>query len=147
MSNGVSELITHLSQSAEAQSWPTREVVMATVDLVVAHELTAYAETITAAVRALRPHLRVTLVTPVGLDGAVSAMAPALVLASQPPPRLPPSVRLWIELYPGGSNHAVIHRADGQTTIADIDFATLLVLLDEVLPPAPAPGGAPGPDA
>jgi hypothetical protein len=120
---------------------------METVDLVVAHDLTAYTETIAAAVRALRPHLRVTMVTPLGLDGAVSAMAPALVLASHPPGLLPPSVRAWIELYPGGSNHAVIHRAGGQTTIADIDFATLLALLDEILPAAPAPVIAPSPDA
>ena len=119
---------------------------METVDLVVAHDLTAYAETIAAAVRALRPHLRVTMVTPLGLDGAVSAMRPALVLASQPPRFLPPAVQVWVELYPGGSNHAVIHRASDQTTIADIDFATLLALIDEILPSAPAPVIAPGPD-
>ena len=118
---------------------------METVDLVVAHDLTAYADTIAAAVRALRPHLRVTMVTPVDLDGAANAMAPALVLASQPPRLLLPSVRAWIELYPGGSNHAVIHRAGDQTTIADIDFATLLALIDEVLPAAPAPVSSPRP--
>ncbi len=120
---------------------------MEPADLVVAHDLTAYAETITAAVRALRPHLRVTMITPVDLDGTAHAMAPALVLASHPPPRLPPAVRVWIELYPGGRNHAIIHRASGQTTIADIDFATLLALIDESLPAAPAPVIAPSPDA
>ncbi len=111
--------------------------------MVIAHDLTAYSEVIAAALGVLRPQLLVTIVPPADLAGAVTALAPRVVLASQAPPAIPPAVQGWIELYPGGSNHAVIHRAGDQMTIAAIDFDTLMALLDEVLsaepPPAPTP--------
>jgi hypothetical protein len=111
--------------------------------MVIAHDLTAYSEVIAAAVGILRPQLLVTIVPPADLAGAVTALAPRLVLASHAPSALPPQVHAWLALYPGGSNEAVLYRAGDQTTIADIDFATIMALLDEALaaaaPPAPTP--------
>ena len=107
--------------------------------MVVAHELKAYSEVIAAAVRVLRPHVVVTMVTAAEVDLAVSAVTPHLVLASRAPLAIPPSVSTWIELYPGGSNHAVIYRGADQTLIPDIDFDTLMGLLDESLPTPSAP--------
>ena len=111
--------------------------------MVIAHELKAYSDVIAAALGVLRPQLPVTIVTPGELDGAVTAAAPHLVLASSAPQALPPHVQTWIELYPGGSNHAVIHQGSEQRTIRDIDFATLLALLDEALAGEPTPPPTP----
>ncbi len=109
--------------------------------MVVAHELRAYSDVIAAAVGVLRPHLLVTIVTPADLDAAVATFVPQLVLASCAPLALPAPVQAWIELYPGGSNHAVVHRGGDQTVIADIDFDTLMALIDTltVEPAAPPP--------
>ncbi len=111
--------------------------------MVIAHDLTAYSEVIAAAVGLLRPQLLVTIVAPAELAGAVTALAPRVVLASQAPPAIPSQVPAWLALYPGGRNEAVLYRAGDQTTIADIDFATLLALLDEAL--AAEPQSAPTP--
>ena len=107
--------------------------------MVIAHDLTAYSEVIAAAVGLLRPQLLVTIVPPADLAGAVTALAPRVVLASQAPPALPSQVPAWLALYPGGRNEAVLYRAGDQTTIAAIDFATIMALLDEALAGAPAP--------
>ena len=103
--------------------------------MVVAHELKAYSDTIAAAVGVLRPHVSVTTVTPAEVELVASTITPRVVLTSRAPLAIPPPVLTWIELYPGGSNHAVIHRSAGQTLIPDIDFDTLMALLDESLPP------------
>ena len=111
--------------------------------MVIAHDLTAYSEVIAAAVGVLRPQLLVTIVPPADLERAVTDLAPRVVLASQAPLDLPPHVRAWIALYPGGSNESVLYRAGDQATIADIDFATIMALLDEALAAAPPPAPTP----
>ncbi len=107
------------------------------VDILVAHELRAYREAIAAAVQACRPTARVMTVAPTELAAALTAAAPQLVVASQPPSIPLPSLT-WVELYPGGRNVAVLHRDDRQTTVSTIDFDTLLALIDAVLA-APQP--------
>ncbi len=107
---------------------------MAHGSLVIAHELTAYSDVIAATVGVLRPSLRITVVQPSELAETVTALAPGVVLASRALLPIPPQIHTWIELYPGGSNHAVIYRAMDQTLVADIDFAALMSLLDEALP-------------
>jgi hypothetical protein len=99
---------------------------------VVAHSQVAYREVLAAAFKELRPHLEV-VVEPEELDEEFFAsVAPQLVVCSRVTDLVERDALAWIELYPSQfATESVVSLAGKKTTYSDIDFATLLLVLDE----------------
>jgi hypothetical protein len=99
--------------------------------VLVANEPTIYREVISAAFRVLRSGVEVFTVEPEELDREFSRLRPRLVVCSRLTRRVELDAPVWVVLYPHGASHAVVGHLDGRrTTLARIDFDTLLSVLD-----------------
>jgi hypothetical protein len=109
-----------------------RRVGVRGIWVLVANEPTIYREVISATVRVLRPSLDVFTAEPEELDREFSRLRPRLVVCSRLTRRVELDAPVWVVLYPHGTSRAVVGRLDGRrTTLAGIDFSTLLSMLDD----------------
>lgn len=101
------------------------------VRVVLANEPRSYREVIAAAIALLRPCLEVTAVEPADLDVAVARLRPQLVLCSRLTDLVQSEPIAWVVLYPDGVGQAETSVAGCRVAIADIEFPTVLAVLDE----------------
>ena len=100
--------------------------------IVVANEPRAYRDAIAGAVARLRPDTEVIDVAPEHLDAAITRHRPGLVICSWLTGAMEDHAPAWILLYPDFVNEATICVAGEPTTIPNVDFATLLAVVDRV---------------
>jgi hypothetical protein len=99
----------------------------------IANEPALYREVISAALKELRPDIEIFTSEPDDLEGEFLRLLPQLVVCSRPTKLVEREAPAWIELYPGGSSHAVVKNIDGSCrTIPEMDFDTLLSILDSI---------------
>ena len=99
--------------------------------VLVANEPLAYREVISAALRELRPQVEVHTIEPTGLHRELRRLTPGLVVCSQATALLEHEVPAWVELYPQHTSKAVVSLAGRKTVFEEMDFATLLSIIDE----------------
>ena len=98
-----------------------------------ANEPTIYREVISAALKELRPNVEIFTAEPEDLEREFLRLLPQLVICSQLTKRVELDAPVWIELYPHGASHAVVRSLDiRRTTLTDMDFDTLLSILDSI---------------
>jgi hypothetical protein len=122
-----------LYRSTAGLGGPRRSIGVRDMRVLVANEPTVYREVISAAFRELRPGVEVFTAEPEVLDREFSRLKPQLVVCSRLTRRVELDARVvWVLLYPHGASHAVVGCLDGRrTTLARIDFDTLLSILDD----------------
>ena len=99
----------------------------------IANEPAIYREVICAALKELRPDIEIFTSEPDDLEGEFLRLLPQLVVCSRPTNLVEREAPAWVELYPGGASHAVVKNFDGsRRTIPDMDFDTLLSILDSI---------------
>lgn len=99
--------------------------------MLVANEPRSYREVIADAVRGPRPRVEVIVVEPGDLDREVGTLGPDLVLCSGATAAVHTGAPAWIELYPGGETLARIHLDGRNSTIANIQLAGILSIVDQ----------------
>ena len=99
--------------------------------VLVANEPLAYREVISAAFKELRAHIRVHTAEPADLDKELLRVAPGLVVCSRATALVERRVPAWVELYPDRTSGAVVSLAGEKTTFEEMNFDTLLSILDE----------------
>jgi hypothetical protein len=99
--------------------------------VLVANEPRSYREVIADAVRGLRPLVEVIVVEPEDLDREVVTLGPDLVLCSGATAAVQTGAPAWIELYPGGETLARVHLNGRNSTVADIQLAGILSIVDQ----------------
>lgn len=99
--------------------------------VLVANEPRSHREVIAEAVRGLRPLVEVIVVEPEDLDREVGVLGPDLVVCSGATAAVRTGAPAWIELYPGGETLARIHLDGRSSTIADIQLAGILSVVDQ----------------
>jgi len=82
----------------------------------IANEPRAYRETITSALRTLRPHAEVIAIEPADLDAEVQRRRPDVAICSQLSCTIEDVVPSWVLLYPDGANMTVVS-VGGQRSI------------------------------
>lgn len=98
----------------------------------VANEPNIYRQVISAVIKELRPGVEVFTAEPEDLDREFLRLRPRLVLCSRLTRLVEQGATVWVELYPDGASRAVVGGVDGsRTTIARIDFRTLLSIVDD----------------
>ncbi len=105
---------------------------MQRIRVIVANEPRAYREVIAAAVAGVRPDVEIITVLPEELEAAVARYAPDLVVCSTECAVAIGSPRTCVSLYPGGESLSVISRGGQRTEVADIQFDTLVSLIDDL---------------
>lgn len=97
----------------------------------IANEPAIYRETISAALRELRPGIEIFTAEPEDLEEEFLRLMPELVVCSQPTKRMESDASVWVELYPDGASHAVVRSIDGsRETLSCMNFDELLSILD-----------------
>jgi hypothetical protein len=96
-----------------------------------ANEPLAYREVISAAFKELRPHIGVHTTEPADLDKEFLRLSPRLVVCSRITALVEREASAWIELYPEHTSRAVVSLAGEKTVFDEMDFDTLLSMLDK----------------
>jgi hypothetical protein len=117
--------ITQQGENTGAEGTPEGMCVL------VANEPLAYREVISAALKKLRPHIRVHTTEPAELNKEFLLLSPRLVVCSRTTTLVEREAPAWLELYPDHTSGAVVSLAGRKTTFDKIDFDTLLSILDE----------------
>jgi hypothetical protein len=99
--------------------------------ILVANEPLAYREVISAALRKVRPHIRVHTTESAELNKEFLLLSPKLVICSRTTTLVEREAPAWVELYPEHTSRAVVSLAGRKTTFDKMDFDTLLAILDE----------------
>ena len=103
---------------------------MEDVHALVANEPSAHRETITEALRVLRPFLLVSAAEPREPDSEVSRLLPHLVICSRLTTSVDALVPAWAVLYPGRRNHAVSRIDEGHEKVPNVGLDHLLLFVD-----------------
>ena len=98
--------------------------------VLVACELKSYRQAIAAALRTLRPNVKVFETEEENLDGEVGRLAPEMVVCSQLTAVIEDRVPVWVELYPGYGAESVIGVGGERSTIGEIQLSDLLAVID-----------------
>ena len=99
--------------------------------LLIANEPLVYREVISAAVAKLRPHLQVYTAEPADLNKEFQRLSPRLVVCSRRTVLIEREAFAWVELYPEHTYGAVVSLAGKRTTFEEMNFDTLLSIVDE----------------
>ena len=99
--------------------------------VLVANEPLAYREVVSAALRELRPRIRVHTAEPAELDKELLRRTPRLVICSKTTMLVEREAPAWVELYPEHTSRAVVSLAGEKSTFDKVVFETLLHILDE----------------
>lgn len=97
--------------------------------ILVGHEPQFYRETLATALPVLLPNAEVTLVEPAKLDEEIARGGPILVFCSVLTEKVRRQALVWVLLYPGTENLAVIGLAGQQRNIRDIGLNDLLTVI------------------
>jgi hypothetical protein len=103
---------------------------MSGLRILLANEPRAYRETLAAAFRLLRPNTSVFVCDPDKLNGEVERLRPHLVICSRTTPTVEAQSLSWVELYPEYSSVSVVSVGGERSTIAWIELADLLRVID-----------------
>jgi hypothetical protein len=103
---------------------------MSGVRILLANEPRAYRETLAVAFRVLKPNTEVFVIDPDKLDGEVERLSPQLVICSRTTPTVKTQSLAWVELYPEYSSVSVVSVGGERSTIAWIELADLLWIID-----------------
>ncbi len=98
--------------------------------VLIANEPQVYREVLCGTLEKLRPRVEVHAAEPEDLDEEVLRLTPGLVVCSRLTPVVERETPAWIELYPEHSRRANISVAGEKTTFDNVDFDTLLSILD-----------------
>ena len=104
---------------------------MTNMCILVANEPRAYREVMAAAFHELRPQHDVITVAPDDLGAEVVRLDPQLVLCSQLTPAVQTHTLASVMLYPDGETRAEICIGGQFSTVADLEFNSLLALIDQ----------------
>jgi hypothetical protein len=104
---------------------------MSGVRVLLANEPRSYRETLAAAFRILKPNIEVFVIDPDKLDVEVERLSPQLVICSRTTPTVERQSLAWVELYPEYSSVSVVSVGGERSTIAWIDLADLLWVIDQ----------------
>jgi hypothetical protein len=99
--------------------------------VLIANEPLAYREVISAAFKELRPHLEIYVVEPAELDKELLRLSPRFVVCSRRTELIEQEAFAWVELYPQHTSGAVVNLAGKKTIFKEMDFDTLLSILDD----------------
>lgn len=99
--------------------------------VVLANEPRAYRDTLSVALRMLRPDTNVIISDPDSLDEAVMNHCPKVVICSELTLLVERHVETWIVLYPEGSETALQHVGGELSRIDEIDLAGIAHLVDQ----------------
>lgn len=100
--------------------------------VLMANEPHSYRQVISAALQALEPDIEMIAAEPEALDREVERLAPDLVICSQATENVRNADLSWIDLYPGGSNHAVINVRGRRRRVPEPTLADIFAVIDEV---------------
>ena len=100
--------------------------------ILIGNEPRAYREAIAAALRVIRPNASSVLVEPGDLDGEVRRVKPHLVVCSSSSTTIEDHAQSWVMLYPDGRSEAIISLDGKTTTVPNVEFTTLLEVLDKL---------------
>jgi hypothetical protein len=103
---------------------------MSGVRILLANEPRSYRETLAAAFRILKPNSVVFVADPDKLDGEVERLNPQLVICSRTTPTVEAQSLAWVELYPEYSSASVVSVGGERSTVAWIELADLLLVID-----------------
>jgi len=102
------------------------------IQILIANEPRAYREAIADTFTALCPDACCVLVEPAELDREVARVKPHLVVCSSYSAHIDMYALAWVMLYPEGRSEATISIDGQQIRVPDIEFNTLLDVLDQV---------------
>ena len=103
---------------------------MEDVHALVANEPSAHRETITEALRVLRPFLLVSAAEPREPDSEVSRLLPHLVICSRLTATVNALAPARVILYPDSRNYAVIRTGEGREKVPDVGLDHLPSFVD-----------------
>ena len=103
---------------------------MSGVRILLANEPRSYRETLAAAFRILKPNTSVFVIDPDKLDGEVERLSPQLVICSRTTPTVETRSLAWVELYSEHGSVSVVSVGGKRSTIAWIELADLLGVID-----------------
>ncbi len=102
--------------------------------VLVSHEITGYAEALTAFLADCRPDLRVHCLTPLELDAAISADPKAVVVTDWLTPAITAQAAGWLLFCPQGhENVAVLGGEMGIERIEDATFPDIVAAIDRLV--------------
>lgn len=99
--------------------------------VVIAIEPHSYREVIGRTIRALRPHIEVTILDPSTLRAGVARLDPELVFAASPDTLVPAGRSAWVELRPYQHPPARICLGGRRRELEEVGLDELLSLVDE----------------
>jgi hypothetical protein len=117
--------------------------------VLVSVEPLAYREAIAGALRLLRPGVAVVEAARADRDAAIARLRPALVVCNGA--AAAGAAAVWLQLYPGGGDGALLVEAGRARRVAAPGLDGLVALVDRAAARGPSPaagrpgGGAPGP--
>ena len=100
--------------------------------MLIANQPRSYRQVISAALQALEPDIEVITTEPEVLEREVERLAPDLVICSQATETVRNADLSWIDLYPGGSNHAVIGVRGRRRRVSEPTLDDIFAVIDEV---------------
>ncbi|HYH10912.1 MAG TPA: hypothetical protein VD789_01065, partial [Thermomicrobiales bacterium] len=92
-----------------------------------------YRDSLSVALRLLRPETHVIVTEPCWLDEAVVIHEPVVVICSQLTPTVERQVKTWMVLYPEGETTAEQHVGGKRSRIDGIDLAGIAHLIDRAI--------------
>lgn len=107
--------------------------MIVSICVVLANEPRAYRDTLSVALRMLRPYANVIVADPESLDEVVMSHDPTVVICSKLTPVVERQVETWMVLYPEGSETALQEIAGERTKIEGIDLAGIASLIDRAI--------------
>jgi hypothetical protein len=103
---------------------------MSGLRILLANELRSYREALAAAFRILKPNTEVFTIEPDKLDSEVERLSLHLVICSRATPTVKTQSLAWVELYPEHGSVSVVSVGGERSTIAWIELADLLRVID-----------------
>ena len=96
--------------------------------ILVANELTSYRQSITIAIRDLRPLVEVFEADSEAMDGEVTRLGPDLVICSRVTRTVKRRVANWVELYPECKPYSTFYIGGQHRAKKDVQLSDLLAL-------------------
>lgn len=116
----------------EPQHSVSRDREMRRLLVLVANEPFTYRETLSAALRELRPDAEVLTVDPDSLDLELERRAPDLVACTNRAHPAGRRIPVWVDLYPNGESRVVVVAWGECSTLTEIGLNGLLSILDQI---------------
>jgi hypothetical protein len=101
--------------------------------VVLANEPRAYRDSLSVALRMLRPDTHVIVTEPCRLDEAVVNHEPMVVICSELTATVERKVKTWMVLYPEGETTAEQHVGGERSRVEGIDLAGIAHLIDRAI--------------